>query len=167
MSQQLRVLFVILPAVGHVNSGIGLAQVLLDSGHEVVFLTSDLWKGKLTKYGIKEVIYTFEEDRHIVEKDAGKQWAEYLKKNGNYNQNSTLHKSMANAYKKTDFLDRIIIVDGKVEEALPSIKPDVIIVDMGPVLPSVEKSGIPWVLLASANILGRFDDERTPPGQSG
>ena len=167
ISKQLKVLFITLPAVGHVNAAIGLAQVLLESGHEVIFFISDLWQGKLTKYGIKEVIYTFEEDKHIAVKDAGKQFAEHLKKTGSYSPKTPLEKAVAGANRDKEFVDRIRQVDVKVEEALPMIKPDVILVDMGPVLPSVEKSGIPWVMVASANVLAKIEDERTPPARSG
>lgn len=46
MARQLTVLFVPMPAVGHVNSAIGLAQELYQSGHKIEFFISDLWKGR-------------------------------------------------------------------------------------------------------------------------
>lgn len=39
---------------GHVNSCIGVGQVLLARGHRVVFAIDAAWKGKLAKYGFEE-----------------------------------------------------------------------------------------------------------------
>ena len=156
-----------IPAVGNVNSAIGLSQVLINSGHRVVIFISDLWKNKLKGYGIEEVIYTFKEDKQIEEKDAAKQFSEHLMKTGSFDRKSPLEKAVNAAAGGQHFIDRVIRVDHMLEEALPSIKPDVIVVDMGAAMPSVEKSGIPWVLVASGNVLSKFDHERTPPARSG
>ena len=47
----MNILFIPLDAVGHVNSAIGMAQVLAQSGHKAIFAITDQWRGKLERYG--------------------------------------------------------------------------------------------------------------------
>ena len=54
-----------------------------------------------------------------------------------------------------------------VEKVIEEVKPDVMVCDQLLTVPSVEKSGIPWVLVCSCNPLIGIKDERTPPGNSG
>ncbi|CAG2118709.1 unnamed protein product [Medioppia subpectinata] len=60
MHQNSTILFVPIDAVGHVNSSIGIAEVLIQAGHRVVFVVNEQWRGRLTKYGIEEVLITEE-----------------------------------------------------------------------------------------------------------
>lgn len=48
------ILFSPMDSHGHVNSCIGVGQVLLARGHRVVFAIDAAWKGKLAKYGFEE-----------------------------------------------------------------------------------------------------------------
>ncbi|CAG2114558.1 unnamed protein product, partial [Medioppia subpectinata] len=57
-NNNLTVLFVPIDAVGHVNASVGIAEVLIQAGHQVVFVVSDQWRGRLTKYGIQEILLT-------------------------------------------------------------------------------------------------------------
>ena len=56
MQRKLKILFAPIDATGHVNSGIGMAQVLREAGHEVAFVVNEQWKGKLEKYGVVEIL---------------------------------------------------------------------------------------------------------------
>ena len=53
MSKKL-ILFTPMDGHGHVNSCVGVAQVLLKRGHRIVFAVDSAWKGKLAKYGFEE-----------------------------------------------------------------------------------------------------------------
>ena len=48
------ILFTPMDGHGHVNSCVGVAQVLLAKGHRIVFAVDAAWKGKLVKYGFEE-----------------------------------------------------------------------------------------------------------------
>ncbi len=50
------VMFTPLNLVGPMNSAIGMAEVLKDSGHRIVFAVKSDWSGKLKKYGFEEEI---------------------------------------------------------------------------------------------------------------
>lgn len=99
------------------------------------------------------------------EKDPAKQFADHLAKVGAYTPKSPLDKAVQSM--KSDLHRMIAKIDGLLEKALQRISPDVIFLDIGGALPSVENSGIPWVLVASGNVLSKIDDERTPPSRSG
>ena len=78
--RKLKVLFIPFSEVGHVSGAIGMAQVLVDSGHEVVFFITDQWRGKIEKYGIEEVLYPVNEDnnaKEIGDMDPAQYWAEH------------------------------------------------------------------------------------------
>jgi len=161
--KKLNILFIPLDAVGHVNACTGIAQVLIKSGHKVLFAVNDVWKGKLSKYGIEEVLFKIEgRDRKA---DAAKHWGDVL-----YPQLGTASKldkwiQWKQIYKH--FIEDVKKVDQIIEQLLPQIRPDIIIIDQIVSLPSVERSGIPWVLSCSCNPLAILYDERTPPKFSG
>lgn len=46
---------------GHVNSCIGVGQVLIARGHRVVFAVESAWKGKLAKYGFEEELMSIDD----------------------------------------------------------------------------------------------------------
>src|SRR5882724_1349359 len=54
MPKKLTILVAPVPAVGHMNACIGLAEVLLSRGHKVVFIVDKSYEGKLVSYGFEE-----------------------------------------------------------------------------------------------------------------
>ena len=166
MQKKLKILFIPIHAVGHVNSAIGMAQVLIKRGHEVLFLITDQWKDKLTKYGIKEVLYQEPDEEDISGKDPATFWAEKIKEGGLLGDLSSIEK-VANMYKDDKYLTKQFKFDKMVEEALKEIRPDVMVCDQVFTLPSINNSGIPWVLVCSCNPLFFIEDLRTPPNCSG
>jgi len=65
------------------------------------------------------------------------------------------------------FCKQALDTDPKIQEIIDRFRPDVIVVDSYVTTPSIIKSGIPWVLVVSANPLAAIEDERTPPCFSG
>jgi UDP:flavonoid glycosyltransferase YjiC (YdhE family) len=61
MPERLTILFAPLDAVGHVNACIGIAEVLRDRGHRIVFAISDNWRQKLKIYGFEEELIELSE----------------------------------------------------------------------------------------------------------
>ncbi|CAG2179402.1 unnamed protein product, partial [Oppiella nova] len=166
MAQKLKVLFVPIDAIGHVNSAIGIAQVLLDAGHQCLFAINIQWKGRLTKYGIEEVLIA--QDDRPTDVDPAQHWADLFVNGGGIKDTTPLEtaininiKLIAQFNEMTKDLD--VIVDG----LLKDIQPDVVIVDQHRCIPALELSGIPWVATCSFNPLVFIPDERTPPNMSG
>jgi UDP:flavonoid glycosyltransferase YjiC (YdhE family) len=92
MAQKLTILFAPVDAVGHVYACIGIAQVLRDRGHRIVFAISDNWRQKLKTYGFEEEIIELSDSREI--EDPAKFWAQVIVKTGVLNSLSPIEKIM-------------------------------------------------------------------------
>jgi len=167
MSKKLTILFFPVQSHGNVNASHGLAQVLAQRGHRVVFAVSIAWKGFLAKHGFEERIFNTEENNEI-NKINRFVWSEFIKKNQSmmslpptektkvfvipaYTLMLQTHKSLENQYKSI----------------INEVKPDIIVIDHLVCSPILTNSGIPWVWFFSTGPLCCIDDDRTPPGRSG
>jgi len=167
MSNKRQALFVPVDAVGHVNACVGLAEVLIHAGYSVTFAVSTLWAGRLTKYGIREQLLRYDDD--TGDSDPAKKYSAKLISDGVIGPESTPIKNLLNITQNSMpyFVDRLADTDIMVGELLVTLKPDVVFVDQIIGLPSVVKSGIPWVLVCSCNPLYLIHDTRAPPLNSG
>jgi hypothetical protein len=169
MPEHLTILFAPLDAVGHVNACIGIAQVLRDRGHRIVFAISDNWKETLKIYGFEEEIIELSESKEI--EDPAKFWAQVIVKTGLLNSLSPIEKmkNMSDNFLE-EMLNRSQKSDPILKEIVERIKPDIIVIDGFVWLPSLMNSGIPWVWSMRLNPLAfeyGMDDERLPPSTSG
>jgi UDP:flavonoid glycosyltransferase YjiC (YdhE family) len=80
MPERLTILFAPIDAVGHVNACIGIAEVLRDRGHRIVFAISDNWREKLKVFGFEEELIELSKNGAI--EDPAKFWAELCLKSG-------------------------------------------------------------------------------------
>ena len=168
MQRKLKVLFIPVNGVGHVNACTGIAQVLIDNGHEVIFFISDQWTDNLSRYGIKEIRHAEPVENDLGDQDASAFWAQKVKEIGLINDKSPLEKMInfgKNCYDMN--MTRNKFIDKLLDKLLPELKPDLIVVDHVFPLTAVEISGIPWVLVCSMNPLYILEDDRTPPNGSG
>ncbi|CAG2167877.1 unnamed protein product [Oppiella nova] len=168
MPKSLNILFIPIDGMGHVNACIGLAEVLIQAGHTVSFATNDQWEGRLTKYGIKELLFTDPDRPKNIDPEA--HFGEMLIKRGTIGTDLTplekLRKNKgAGSFRNTEMF---IQADKDIAELLATIpKPDVIVMDHFGAIPCVELSGIPIVWVCSVNPLFLSDDNRLPPSTSG
>ncbi|XP_054152664.1 O-mycaminosyltylonolide 6-deoxyallosyltransferase-like [Oppia nitens] len=175
----MRVLFVPIAGTGHVNAAIGMAQVLLSSGHECWFDIGADWRDKLRPYGIRMVgsdttetedrdDKTDDKDKQNTEKQYLKSHALSMKEKGILGSEST---PLEKALLQLEDCDKMFAFqqqqDLHVNQVIRDLRPDVIVCDQFLSLPSVTKSGIPWVLVCSANPLTSIHHECTPPWFSG
>ena len=166
MSKTLKILFVPIDSIGHMSAAIGMAEVLIASGHTAVFAVNDLWRGRLAEYGIEEVLLTHHKRR--TEEDPAKHWADLFFGGGAIKSGAPVETIINIRTKLTPtFAELLIKLDIKVDELLKDIKPDVVVLDQAVNIPSVLLSGIPWVLVCSFNPLFMIENEKTPPSGSG
>jgi UDP:flavonoid glycosyltransferase YjiC (YdhE family) len=169
MPERLTILFAPLDAVGHVNACIGIAEVLRDRGHRIVFAISDNWRQKLKIYGFEEELIELSEK--VTVEDPAKFWAELIQKAGMFGSSSPLEKikrMTGDSFK--EIIDRCKTSDPIMKEIVCRIKPDIILIDGFFWMPSLMNSGIPWVWSISCNPLVidlAMDDKRLPPSTSG
>ena len=69
-------------AYGPTNQCIGLAAILRDRGHTIVFAAESSWAGKLAALGfIEELVDLAEPAENAGEEDAGAFWTEFIAEN--------------------------------------------------------------------------------------
>jgi hypothetical protein len=169
MPERLTILFAPVDAVGHVYACIGIAQVLRDRGHRIVFAISDNWREKLKIYGFEEEL--IEHSKKVTVEDPAKFWAQLFRKAGMFGPSSPLEKIkslLSIGVKET--IQNYKTSDPIMKEIVCRIKPDIILIDSILWIPSLMNSGIPWVWSISCNPLfidNAMDDKRLPPSNSG
>ena len=158
LKRKLTVLFVSVSAVGHVNSGVGVAETLQSRGHRIVFTCDQSFKGYFIKRGFEEEIIEKELSPE-EERDRAGARIKHHKAIGLFDDHSALDKAKR-------FMRGIKTLTRKEDEILAKIidrvKPDVIVNDFY-FVSSIVKSGIPWINLVSMQILSVIDDPMTPP----
>ena len=162
MTKKLTILFSPVSALGHINSCVGVAEILESRGHRIVFMVNQSFKGAFVKRGFEEEIV--ERDVNEEEKcDPLGYMIKILKNAGLFDDLSAFEK-----HKRCSQLMQPITrkENQTIEKIIKNLKPDVIVVDFI-FAPAIFKSGIPWISLNSVQILSVIDDSRTPPGWSG
>jgi hypothetical protein len=128
MSEKLTILFALLEFVGVVNSCIGIAVVLRDSGHRIVFVMSDKWKGKLNIYGFEEEIIELEKSE-TVEAPA-KSSAEFFLNSGMFGYIPPIEKIKSlNATGLRDILEQNKTLAPIMKAIVDRIKSEIIIIE--------------------------------------
>ena len=166
MNRQLKLLFFPIDAIGHINANIGVALVLMKRGHSAYFAVNEQWKGRLSKYGIHEVLLN--QEGIPSDGDPTLRHANILIEMDIFKHCSPL-ESTTNVYTKCfpNIGKGIKMMDPKVEQLLKTLSPDVVFIDNELSFPSVVASGIPWVLLSSMAPLFFIDCDALPPYGSG
>ncbi|XP_053210564.1 uncharacterized UDP-glucosyltransferase YojK-like [Panonychus citri] len=150
---------------GHVNSCIGLARMLRDQGHESVFVVPSNWSVLITghSFSIEPIV-----DPTCGDVDPLDRWAGMVRALG-----PSFAKSPSDqiidllATDTKEFTDYAKRIDDQVAKAIEKVNPDLIIIDFYVTVPSVTRSGKPWVLLYSANPLFAYESPNNPPRYSG
>jgi UDP:flavonoid glycosyltransferase YjiC (YdhE family) len=165
MSEKLTILFAPLEFVGIVNSCIGIAEVLRNSGHRIVFAISDKWKGKLNIYGFEEEIIELEKSETV--EDPAKSTAESALKSGLFGSIPPIEKIKSlNATGFRDIVEQNKIIDPIMKAIVDRIKPDIIMIENVVRMPSLMSCDIPWVWIVTCNPLlidYGIDDQTLPP----
>jgi len=169
MTKQLNILFIPFPVVGRVNGSVGVAEVLIAAGHSVTFAVNHHWLGRLTKYGIREVLLddTDTLSTETSSRDFIKSFSQQLVKSQIVSSLSPLEKVRTKGKMYQDRVDKVLRLDRHIEKMLIDLKPDCVILDQFVAIPSVVLSGIPFVNSNSVAPLSMWDDPRTPPPSSG
>ena len=160
MSPSLKVLFVPVEGVGHINACISLGQTLLRANHKVVFAVTERWEKPLTRYGFEVALFSRGEQNDKVMLQfyqAGKLFKE--KKLSNL---SPFEKIMVDGDTKFQN-EKAYKLDDKLGEIIDFVEPDIIVVDQFFTIPSVVNSGIPWVWVMSTNPLTMYGNDVDVP----
>lgn len=164
MSKTLTILFFPLEGHGNVNACHGLAEVLLQRGHRIIFAVNTAWNGLLTKYGFEEKVF----NANINQNHNKLIWSEFINKNHSIMSLSSIGKIKEYYIPAfTLMLETHKSLENQYKNIIEEVKPNLIIIDHLICSPVLINSGIPWIWFSSTGPLCCISDDRTPPARSG
>lgn len=173
--KRLRAFFIVIDAVGHVNSCVGLGQALLRRGHEVIFFVNEIWRNKLDAYGFTLVYFrnshNTDQQKQEASNDVGKLWGQKFEEIGLIGDRGQDSKVMIkNILKMNKYLfdfEHMVNFETQLAKAIVEYEPDFFLVDHAYVPSHILNSNKPFVIISSIypTYFGKF--ENMPPAFSG
>ena len=165
--------FVFMPesAYGPTNNCIGIANVLRERGHRVVFAAERSWEGKLEALGFEEDLVDLapppEPDPTGVEPDAGQFWIDFIRDTAPEFRKPTIEQ-LSSFIQPTwqALIDGAKYCEPQLREIIGRAGPDVIVEDNVVGFPALVTAGVPFVRIMSCNPL-EMGGADVPPVFSG
>jgi MGT family glycosyltransferase len=152
-------------AYGPTNQCIGLAAILRDRGHTIVFAAESSWAGKLAPYGfIEELVDLAEPAEGASDEDAGAFWTEFIADTAPEFRKPTLQQ--LDSFIKPTYqalIDGAKYCEPRLREIIATHEPDVIVEDNVVLFPALATSGAPFVRIVSCSPLEMTGPAVPPP----
>ncbi|MCP9271947.1 glycosyltransferase [Mycolicibacterium arenosum] len=155
-------------AYGPTNQCIGLAAILRDRGHTIVFAAESSWAGKLAPYGfIEELVDLAEPAEGASDEDAGAFWTEFIAETAPEFRKPTIDQ-LESFIKPTyqALIDGAKYCEPRLREILSTHRPDVVVEDNVVLFPALTRAGAPFVRIVSCSPL-EVSGTAVPPPFSG
>jgi MGT family glycosyltransferase len=155
-------------AYGPTNQCIGLAAILRDRGHRIVFAAESSWAGKLGPLGfVEELVDLAEPAADATEEDAGKFWTDFIAETAPEFRKPTIQQ-LASFVQPTyqALIDGAKYCEPRLREIVATHRPDVIVEDNVVLFPALVTSGAPFVRIVSCSPL-EVPGPGVPPPFSG
>jgi MGT family glycosyltransferase len=155
-------------AYGPTNQCIGLAAILRDRGHTIVFAAESSWAGKLTSFGfVEELVDLAEPAEDAGEADAGKFWTDFIAETAPEFRKPTIDQ-LATFVQPTyqALIDGAKYCEPRLREIVTRHRPDVIVEDNVVIFPALTTSGAPYIRIVSCSPL-EVPGPGVPPPFSG
>lgn len=155
-------------AYGPTNQCIGLAAILRDRGHTIVFAAESSWAGKLAPYGfIEELVDLAEPAEGASDEDAGAFWTEFIAETAPEFRKPTIDQ-LESFIKPTyqALIDGAKYCEPRLREILSTHRPDVVVEDNVVLFPALTTAGAPFVRIVSCSPL-EVSGTAVPPPFSG
>ncbi|MDX1890444.1 glycosyltransferase [Mycolicibacterium sp. 050158] len=155
-------------AYGPTNQCIGLAAILRDRGHRIVFAAESSWAGKLGPLGfVEELVDLAEPAADAAEEDAGKFWTDFIAETAPEFRKPTIQQ-LASFVQPTyqALIDGAKYCEPRLREIVATHRPDVIVEDNVVLFPALVTSGAPFVRIVSCSPL-EVPGPGVPPPFSG
>jgi MGT family glycosyltransferase len=155
-------------AYGPTNQCIGLAAILRDRGHTIVFAAESSWAGKLTPFGfVEELVDLAEPAEDTGEEDAGKFWSAFIAETAPEFRKPTIEQ-LASFIQPTyqALIDGAKYCEPRLREIVATHRPDVIVEDNVVIFPALTTSGAPYIRIVSCSPL-EVQGPGVPPPFSG
>jgi MGT family glycosyltransferase len=152
-------------AYGPTNQCIGLAAILRDRGHTIVFAAESSWAGKLAPFGfIEELVDLTEPAEGAGDEDAGAFWTEFIAETAPEFRKPTIQQLgsfIAPTYRA--LIDGARYCEPRLREIVGKHRPDVIVEDNVVLFPALVTAGAPYVRIVSCSPLEVTGPDVPPP----
>jgi MGT family glycosyltransferase len=164
-SRPLTIMFWPESAYGPTNQCIGLAAILRDRGHTIVFAAESSWAGKLAPFGfIEELVDLAEPAEGAADEDAGAFWTEFIAETAPEFRKPTIDQ-LESFIKPTyqALIDGAKYCEPRLREIIATHRPDVIVEDNVVLFPALTTAGAPFVRIVSCSPLEITGPDVPPP----
>ena len=155
-------------AYGPTNQCIGLASILRDRGHTIVFAAESSWAGKLEPLGfIEELVDLAEPADGAADEDPGKFWTDFIAETSPEFRKPTIEQ-LGSFIQPTyqALIDGARYCEPRLRQIVAEHRPDVIVEDNVVLFPALVTAGAPFVRIVSCSPL-ELPGEDVPPPFSG
>jgi MGT family glycosyltransferase len=165
MSTPLTIMFWPESAYGPTNQCIGLASILRDRGHTIVFAAESSWAGKLAPFGfIEELVDLAAPEPDAGDQDAGKFWTDFIAETAPEFRKPTIDQ--LESFIQPTFqalIDGAKYCEPRLREIIATHRPDVIVEDNVVLFPALVTAGAPFVRIVSCSPLEVPGADIPPP----
>jgi MGT family glycosyltransferase len=142
---------------------VGIGQVLLSRGAQVVFVVEESFAGTLEAQGFEEALMRLK-PKPEVEEAPGQFWKDFVREATPELRKPTIEQLEGFVLPVwQELVDGARYVDERLAEIFGELRPDVIVQDNVVGFPAVVASGAPWVRIVSCNPLELKDPALPPP----
>jgi MGT family glycosyltransferase len=167
-SRALTIMFWPESAYGPTNQCIGLAAILRERGHRIVFAAERSWAGKLAPFGfIEEPVDLAEPAEGATDEDPGKFWTDFIAETAPEFRKPTveqLESFILPTYQA--LIDGAKYCEPRLRAIIAEHQPDVIVEDNVVLFPALATAGAPFVRIVSCSPL-EVSGAGVPPPFSG
>ncbi|KMO73528.1 glycosyltransferase [Mycolicibacterium obuense] len=164
-SHPLTIMFWPESAYGPTNQCIGLASILRDRGHRIVFAAESSWAGKIAPFGfVEELVDLAEPSPDAAEEDAGAFWTQFIAETAPEFRKPTIEQ-LASFIQPTfqALIDGARYCEPRLREIIAAHRPDVIVEDNVVLFPALATAGVPFVRVVSCSPLEVPGPDVPPP----
>lgn len=165
MPQPLTIMFWPESAYGPTNQCIGLAAILRDRGHTIVFAAESSWAGKLAPLGfVEELVDLAEPADGAADEDPGKFWTDFIAETAPEFRKPT-HQQLESFIQPTyqALIEGAKYCEPRLREIIATHRPDVIVEDNVVLFPALTTAGVPFVRIVSCSPLEVPGADIPPP----
>jgi MGT family glycosyltransferase len=153
-------------AFGPTNNCVGIGDVLLKRGHDVVFIVEESFAGNLEAKGFEERLMRLSPPSEEPEVP-GQFWKDYIAETAPVFRKPTIEQLEGFIAPTFEALvDGARYVDSRLQQIISDLEPDVLVEDNVVAFPAVPASRRPWVRITSCNP-AELKDPAVPPPFSG
>lgn len=152
-------------AYGPTNQCIGLASILRERGHTIVFAAESSWAGKLAALGfVEELVDLAEPTEGADDGDPGKFWTEFIAETAPEFRKPTVEQ-LSTFIQPTyqALIDGAKYCQPRLRQIVAEHRPDVIVEDNVVIFPALVTSGAPFVRIVSCSPLELPGPDIPPP----